>query len=91
MNGPGGLFTSTNTMSSGMLGILLLFFVFLIGYVASKRLNLDEERAFVSGLFTAGFFGALFYFTGILSWDIAFIPIILLLIMSIFKAFNRRD
>lgn len=88
MNGLGDFFGGANSISGGALGLFLLAFVFLMGYVASKRVSPSDEVGVGTGLVTAAFFGGLFWFAGWITWYYAFIPVVLIVIMIIYRSIN---
>lgn len=88
-NGISDIFQGVNTMSGGLLGGFLLFFFFLLGYVAVKRVSQDEQIAVTTGLFTSSFIGALAWFAGWMAWQLAFIPVVLLVLMVIYMSMNK--
>lgn len=87
-SGLNGIVTSANDLTGGVLGILLLCMVFLVGYTGGKRVSPNEEVNVGVGLISSGFIGGLLWFAHWITWYIAFIPVILLIIMIIYRSLN---
>ena len=90
LGSPEGLFSGVNTASNGLLGVFLILFAFLIGFVAVRRVNpaSNIEVQVGSGLSVSGLFGVLFWSIGWVTWYVAFMPVVLLLILIIYRSLN---
>lgn len=80
------LFQTVNDWSNGLLGVMLLFLIFIIGYGGSKASNPDNDKAFLIGFSTSSFFAALLWFLKLLSWESAVVPTLLLLMFILYKS-----
>lgn len=81
------LIVGINDQSGKVLFATILLTIFIIVFIATKRY--DTNTAFINASATSTLFGAMMMFAGLITWTIAIIPVIMLLISILINVFGE--
>jgi hypothetical protein len=81
-------FLGVNTLSGGLLGVFLLIFIFVIGFMGGKQIGNDAEKSLINSFGVTSVFAALFFFLGLILWQVAIIPLICYIGLVMFRQFG---
>jgi len=76
-----------NTMSGGVLGIVILFLVWL--FVFAYTANKGTVVAMLNSTVVASFVGTMLWLGGLLTWPVLIVPVILAGLSLVYYYFNK--
>lgn len=79
------LVTGVNSASSGLLGVLIFFTLYLVFFIMFRKAGLDGVDNFIASSFITTGFGVLLFLVGILDWSMLAISFSIMIISLIIK------
>lgn len=88
VNSTGQLFEGINNASNGLPAIFSLILIWLFVFVSAKVRGADTIDSFLISNFSTAIVSGLLMFLGFITWEIALVPFILLIITLVIRGYN---